>query len=198
MAQKNPEKYFLVDESFIEYSEEASILNKLENQSIPNVIVLKSLSKSHGIPGIRLGFVYTHNEEIFQRIYDNLPIWNLNSFAEHYMEIALKFRNELSISFQKAKKDRDYLIKFLNKINYISEVYESSGSFVSFRINKQEISNYLQSYLLENHNIYIKQLTNIGLEGSNYFRVALVSKPQIDKLIKALEKFSNREITPFK
>lgn len=197
-AQENPEKYFLVDESFIEYSEETSILNKLENKPISNLIVLKSLSKSHGIPGIRLGFIYTHNEEIFQKINENIPIWNLNSFAEHYMEIALKFRNELSVSFQKAKKDRDYLIKFLNKINYISKVYESSGSFVSFRVDNQEISKYLHSYLLKNHNIYIKQLTNIGLEGSNYFRVALVSKPQIDKLIKALEKFSNGEFTPFK
>jgi len=193
-AQKYPKKYFLVDESFIEYSEEESILNNLENQPIFNVIVLKSLSKSHGIPGIRLGFVYTHNNEISQKINENLPIWNLNSFAEHYMEIALKFRSELSKSFQKAKKDRDHLTKFLKKIIFISKVYESSGSFVSFRVDNPEISNKLQSYLLENHNIFIKQLTNLGLESSNYFRVALVSKPQIDKLIEALEDFSDKVI----
>ena len=59
MGSKLSRKIFLVDESFIEYSEEDSILNKLENQPKSNVIVLKSLSKSHGIPGIRLGFVYT-------------------------------------------------------------------------------------------------------------------------------------------
>ena len=195
-AQKFPKKYFLVDESFIEYSEEVSILTELEKLPRSNVIVLKSLSKSHGIPGIRLGFVYTHNKEIFQKIYENLPIWNLNSFAEHYMEIALKFRSELSKSFEKAKKDRDYLIKLLKKINFISEIYESSGSFVSFRVDRNEISKNLQNYLLLNHNIFIKQLTNIGLEGSNYFRVALVSKPLIEKLIKALEEFSNEEVFP--
>ena len=66
---------------------------------------------------IRLGFIYTHNEEIFQRIYENLPIWNLNSFADHYMEIALKFRGELELSFQKAKEDRKILIELLNQIN---------------------------------------------------------------------------------
>ena len=51
--------------------------------------------------------------------------------------------------------------------------------------------------LYENHNIFIKQLTNLGLESSNYFRVALVSKPQIDKLIEALEDFSDKVILPF-
>ena len=102
----------------------------------------------------------------------------------------------MSKSFEKAKKDRDYLTKFLKRINYISEVYESSGSFVSFRVDNQEISRNLQSYLLKNYNIFIKQLTNVGLEGSNYFRVALVSKPQIDKLLKALESLSDKKITP--
>ena len=60
-------------------------------------------------------------------------------------------------------------------------------------IDKQ-ISKNLQSLSLLNHNIFIKQLSNIGLKGSNYFRVALVSKPQIEKLIKALERFSDKEI----
>ena len=89
------------------------------------------------------------------------------------MEIALKFRNELQNSFQLAKEDRKYLINILMNINFISKVYESSGSFVTFRIDDKEISKNFRSYLLLNKNIYIKQLTNLGLNESNYFRVAL-------------------------
>ena len=185
-----PNKYFLIDESFIEYSEEDSIIFDLEKHPSSNVIVLKSLSKSHGIPGIRLGFIYTNNNEIFKKIYENLPIWNLNSFAENYMEIALKFRNDLTNSFKLAKEDRTYLISKLNKIKFISKVFDSAGSFVSFRIDNNDIANNLSSYLLTKHNIFIKHLTNIGLRNKNHFRVALVSKPEIDKLIKAFEKYS--------
>jgi len=186
-----PEKYFLIDESFIEYSEEESILGILESKPTKNIIVLKSLSKSHGIPGIRLGFAYTQNENFYKQIYQNLPIWNLNSFAENYMEIALKFRGELVLSFQKGKEDRKILIELLNQINFISKVYNSSGSFVTFRVDNQNISQNLRSYLISKHNIYLKQLTNEGLGESNFFRVALVSQPEIDKLIKALKGYSN-------
>ncbi len=190
-AKYYPEKYFLIDESFIEYSEEESILQNLEMEPRKNVIVLKSLSKSHGIPGIRLGFVYTQNKEFYKNIYQNLPIWNLNSFAENYMEIALKFRGELTRSFQKAKKDRQNLIELLNQIKFITKVYRSYGSFVTFRVDNQNISQNLRSYLISKHNIYLKQLTNEGLGESNFFRVALVSQPEIDKLIKALKAYSN-------
>lgn len=190
-AKDYPEKYFLVDESFIEYSEEESILKNLEKEPRKNIIVLKSLSKSHGIPGIRLGFVYTQNEDFYTQIYQNLPIWNLNSFAENYMEIALKFRGELATSFQKAKEDRKNLIEYLNQISFISKVYKSSGSFVTFRVDNQNISKNLRYYLIAKHNIYLKQLSNEGLGESNYFRVALVSQPLIDKLIKALNCYSN-------
>ncbi len=190
-AKDYPEKYFLIDESFIEYSEEESILGILESKPTKNIIVLKSLSKSHGIPGIRLGFAYTQNENFYKQIYQNLPIWNLNSFAENYMEIALKFRGELVLSFQKGKEDRKILIELLNQINFISKVYNSSGSFVTFRVDNQNISQNLRSYLISKHNIYLKQLTNEGLGESNFFRVALVSQHEIDKLIKALKAYSN-------
>ena len=110
------------------------------------------------------------------------------------MEIALKFRGELKDSFEKAKKDRDYLISLLKEINYISKVYNSSGSFVSFKIDNENLAKDLSKYLLTHHNIYIKQLNNSGLDKSNYFRVALVSKIKIDKLIKALNDFPTKKI----
>tara|TARA_Y100001933_G_scaffold265191_1_gene336721 strand:+ start:12361 stop:14166 length:1806 start_codon:yes stop_codon:yes gene_type:complete len=191
-VQNYPDKFFIIDESFIEYSEENSIIEYLEENILSNLLVLKSLSKSHGIPGIRLGFVFTQNQNIFKKIYEDLPIWNLNSFAENYMEIALKFRSELKNSFQLAKEDRKYLIKLLKEVSFISKVYESEGSFVSFRIDNKEIQINLRSYLISEHNIFIKQLSNIGLKGSNYFRVALVAKPEINKLIDALHAYSKK------
>ena len=106
------------------------------------------------------------------------------------MEIALKFRGDLELSFQKGKEDRKILIELLNQINFISEVYRSSGSFVTFRVDNQNISKNLRSFLITKHNIYLKQLTNEGLGKSNYFRVALVSLPEIEKLIKALKGYS--------
>ena len=52
--------------------------------------------------------------------------------------------------------------------------------------------------LLQTHTIFIKQLTNIGLEWTNYFRVIFVSKPLINKLIKSSNDFSNKKFFSLK
>lgn len=185
-AKEYPNKIFLIDESFIDYSEEKSILQLIEKEPLQNVIVIKSLSKAHGVPGIRLGYVYTKNLTIYKFIMDNLPVWNINSIAEYFLEISLKFKTDLQKSFELAKSDRNYLINQLTKINYISKVYYSHASFVTFYIEDDSISNGLSDYLILKHNIYLKELSRIKTDKGSYFRVALTDIVNIDYLIKSL------------
>ena len=93
------------------------------------------------------------------------------------------------------KKYKFYPINLINKIYNFSRIYRYSNSLLLSIVKSKAILNELPSYLLKY--IFIKQLTNIGLKISNYFRVDLIYKKQIHKLMKVLENFSNKEIFLF-
>ena len=91
-----------------------------------------------------------------------------------------------------------------SKIQTISVGFEKRIKSLPKKNNKAFFESFDQiffkriiNYLSEIHNIFIKQLTNIGLEWTNYFRVIFVSKPPIDKLIKASNAFSNKNFFSF-
>ena len=68
MIDNYPNKFFIVDESFIEFSDENSIIDHLELSPRNNVIVIRSMSKTYGLPGIRLGFIYSCNAKLISKI----------------------------------------------------------------------------------------------------------------------------------
>jgi len=189
LIESHKEKFFLIDESFIDYSEESSII-KLVRKDVDNFIILKSLSKSYGVPGIRLGYAYTKNIKIYNYIIDNLPIWGMNSLAENFLELSLKYRNELKKSFDKSKQDRYYLVSRLKKVSFINNILDSQASFVTFSVNNFWAKD-LRKYLINNHNIYLKEIININNIGEKYFRVALTDVKGINFFVDSLEKYFN-------
>ena len=189
-AKNNLNKIFIIDESFIDYSDENSIINFLNDDALDNVIVIKSLSKAHGVPGLRLGYIFTRNKELYDYIIKNIPIWNMNSIAEYFLEISLKYKSDLKKSFVSAKKDRDYLIQRLNEISFIDNVFESHASFVTFLVKNKYWSESLSEYLLKTHNIYLKELSRVKEVNSKYFRVALTNVKNIDYFIDSLKMYS--------
>ncbi len=105
-AASHPGTRVLVDESFIDFSGEASIVTWLEREPLPNLVVLASLSKSLGVPGLRLGYLYSPNPAIVADVGRRLPVWNLNAPAEFLLELLLKFRAELAASIEQTVTDR--------------------------------------------------------------------------------------------
>lgn len=191
ISLQNPDKIIVIDESFIEFSREKSIIELLEKNGLTNVIVIRSMSKNYGLPGVRLGFIYTANSFIHEQILSNIPIWNLNSIAEFYMEIILKNKISLLESFENTKKDRDDFILKLNKVVLIDKVFSSEANFILFQINKVKFnSNDLIDYLLNDYNIFIKDITSKFKNDSKfYFRIAVREPDENDKLVLALQKF---------
>jgi len=188
LIEKNPNKMFLVDESFIDYSEESSIFGTVKETS-KNFIILKSLSKAYGVPGLRLGYAYTKNLNLYQYISDNLPIWGINSLAENFLEISLKYREDLKKSFERSKVDRQYLVANLEKIPFINKVFESHSSFVTFSIEDSFWSLNLRTYLINKFNIYLKEILINDDTSIKYFRVALTDMKGIDFFIDSLKKY---------
>ena len=129
LASAHPERVFIVDESFVDFSDEPSVIPSVESLGLSNVIVLKSLSKCLGVPGLRLGFVYTSHQEMMSRLWEGIPIWNVNSIAENFLEVILKHRVSLEESFRRVCSDRVAFASRLEEVPIVEKVFASGANF---------------------------------------------------------------------
>lgn len=177
----NPHILFILDESFIEFSEEKSLIYFLEDQPLDNIIVIKSMSKTYGLPGIRLGYIYLNNMNLMDIFKKQLPIWNNNSISEFYLEVILKHKNSLEESFHLTKRDRSEMKQMLSSVDCIEKIMDSGANFLTVRLNG--IYSNIVKYMIVNYNIYIKDITNKFKSSEfQYIRLA-VRKPLENKLL---------------
>lgn len=191
LADRYPEKLFVVDESFIEFSSERSLIPSLEDVSRENILVIKSMSKTHGIPGIRLGFVYTRNAALLKRIEREIPIWNLNGIAEFYLEILLKNKSALTKSFVQTAKDRAIFSEQLAELGVFDRVFPSGGNYLLVRgVASTFPTRSLVEYLLSEYSIYIKDVTEkMSDPDFLYFRIAVRLPSENAQLLSAIRQY---------
>ena len=129
------------------------------------------MSKSHGFPGVRIGYVYSNNLNLISDIKKSLPVWNFNSFAEYFLEIMLKYRNEFKISIDKTIYDRQDFIKNMKLQKWVNKVFDSSADFILVETDIKILN--LVSILLHQDSIYIRDISTKFNDGKSYFRFAV-------------------------
>lgn len=128
LARSNPGVVILVDESFLGFSNEPSLLDRLGE--LPNVIVLCSLSKTMGVPGLRIGYVASADRAMLAAIRTEMPIWAANSLAERFLEFSLKYRSDLAESLERTLQDREAFRQRLAAEPCIDVRRDTEGNFV--------------------------------------------------------------------
>lgn len=149
------------DESFIDFAEKNlryTLLNQEILEKYPNLIVVKSISKSYGVPGLRLGVLANADSDLIQQIKKTNSIWNINSFGEYYLQIYEKYSKTYASACDKIADERNRFIKELSSIKNL-KVYPSQANFILCKLSGDNNSRKLAIDLLENCNIYIKDLT---------------------------------------
>ena len=187
LADKNIK--LIVDESFVDFVDVEDNPTLLEEGILcdnPNLYVVKSISKSFGVPGIRLGILASDDLELIADIKKDVAIWNINSFAEFYLQIYEKYSKNYSTALKKFKSARDKYIKDLSSLDGI-RVIPTQANYVTCEIISGKTITQLAQDLLEK-NIFIKDLsTKKGFDGRNYIRIAVKNEEDNDKLIAALK-----------
>jgi histidinol-phosphate/aromatic aminotransferase/cobyric acid decarboxylase-like protein len=193
-AEKHTDKTVIADESFIEFADVPSVLSLIEKKPLNNILIIKSLSKSLGVPGIRLGYAYSCNAELMKYLRTQVPIWNMNSIAEHYLEIILKHRNALKKSFDQTAKDRaSFYWRLTNGCPVVERVYPSAGNFLLVELKAKALSAaQLTDQLLEKHSIYVKDVTDKLSNGKSYVRLAVRLPEENERLVAALRDSINK------
>ena len=180
----------IVDESFVDFSDNFESNSLIHNDILegnPNLIVIKSISKSYGVPGLRLGILATSDEKIIDCIKKNIAIWNINSFAEYYMQIFGKYQKCYREACYQFIKERERFQKEMDKVSFV-RVIPSQANFFMIELTGRYTSNELSSVLLKRFNILIKSCnTKHGLENKNYIRIAVRNRIDNDRLLDALK-----------
>lgn len=182
--------FFVVDESFVDFSEDFRNNSLLHNeilQAYPNLAVMKSISKSYGVPGLRLGILASSDEELINWMKHDVSIWNINSFAEFYMQIFGKYQKDYDRACQKFIAERKRFMARLTDIPFL-RVIPSQANYFLCQITEKYTSEELTRRLLMDFNILIKDCDNKdGLKNKNYVRIAVRDQKDNDTLVDALK-----------
>lgn len=180
----------IVDESFVDFAEEEDsslISNEILNENA-NLIVMKSISKSYGVPGLRLGVLASSDDELISQMKKDVAIWNINSFAEFYMQIEEKYKKDYAVALDKLKEARKALTSELLKFSSL-RVIPSQANYITVELLDGITSKGLTKVLLHKHNIFIKDLSSKINRGEKQFvRIAVRDLEDNAKLIEALKK----------
>jgi histidinol-phosphate/aromatic aminotransferase/cobyric acid decarboxylase-like protein len=164
------------------------MMDRLRDRPLDNVVVLKSLSKCYGVPGLRLGFLYTTDRELLARCAADVPIWNMNSMAEFFLEVILQHRRALAQSFRQTMTDRDEFASALASVPAVERVFPSGANFLLTRIaGGRRAAAALAEALLADHAIYVKDVSARFPDGHGYWRVAVRLPEENRRLVTLLE-----------
>ncbi len=180
----------IVDESFVDFTEnhkDNSLLHNEILESNPNLMVMKSISKSYGVPGLRLGVFATSDKEIIAKMKKDVAIWNINSFAEYYMQIFAKYEKDYQEACDKFIEERTLFFNELQKIPFL-RVIKSQANYFLCEVTVKYTSTELTRILLEKAVILIKDCsTKSAFDGKNYIRIAIRDRKDNSRLVEMLK-----------
>lgn len=178
----------VVDESFVDFAEEedSSLLEQRLLKENPHLVVVKSISKSYGIPGLRLGILASGNTELIVSLKQDVAIWNINSFAEFYMQIAEKYAGDYKAALSLLRNERSRFQKKLEKIPGL-RVIPSQGNYIMLEITNGMTAAELTKRMFAKHSLLLKDLTG-KVTGGEFLRIAVRTEEDNDKLIDAFRK----------
>jgi threonine-phosphate decarboxylase len=175
----------IVDESFIDFAGDPipSLLPVADRFS--NLLIVRSMSKHCGVPGLRLGYCYSANLYVLNRLRRFVPTWNLNTLAQYFLSLLPPTDGEYHEGRKRLIADVRCLYGALRSIPWI-DVYPTGANFVLFKIKNGMTATELQARLLAEHGMYVRDCSNkVGMDNL-HIRVASQGREKDARLVEAL------------
>lgn len=181
----------VIDESFVDFADiKQSLMNVDFLKQYPDVVIIKSISKTYGVAGLRLGVAASGDENKINALKKELSIWNINSFAEFFMQIASHFESDYILSLNYFKKERERFFNDLKSLKHL-HVIPSFANYFLCEIKKPFLVENLMHDLFQK-NILIKNCSSKkAFENKPYVRIAIKDKESNLKLFFCLKEFFN-------
>lgn len=180
----------IVDESFVDFSvgwENNTLLHNDILEAYPHMMIMKSISKSYGVPGIRLGILCSADIKMISQIKKMVSIWNINSFCEFFMQIYTKYEKDYKNACDKFIKERNDFESKLRQISFL-RVIPSQANYFLVEVLPPFTANGLVLKMLKEFNILMRDCSNKGgFNGKQYMRIAVRDHKDNTKLIESLK-----------
>lgn len=186
-------RLIIVDESFMDFADEdiPTLLPHIKHH--PNMIVVRSMSKHCGVPGLRLGYCCTTNLELLKRLRQLTPVWNVNTLGEYFISQLADTDAEYQKARLKVIRDVRFLYEQLKDINGFY-TYKTGSNFVLIKVLCGINATELQHILLEEYHLYVRDCSNkVGIDNL-HIRVASQGERKDKLLIEALKEISKKLI----
>ena len=180
----------IIDESFVDFSEGTPNNTLLSNdilESYPHLIVVKSISKSYGVPGLRLGIMASGDMDFITWLKKDVAIWNINSLGEFYMQIFGKYEKNYQQACVQFMNERERFMKELAAIPFL-RVLPSQANYFLCEVLPPYTSRQLTELLLEKFDILIKDCSGKNaMKGRNFIRIAVRDERDNNALVAAMK-----------
>lgn len=179
----------VIDESFIDFADPDKRYTLLNNDVLnrfDNLIVVKSISKSFGVPALRLGVLASSNAKILSELRSLMQVWNINSFAEYYLQIYNLYASQYAKACDSIAYERNRFIRELQDVKSI-RVYPSQANYLMIDLGDTNSYEFCVR-MLNDYNILVKDLSSKNyFKGKNFVRVAIRNEQDNDAIIKAMK-----------
>ncbi|KAB2833909.1 MAG: threonine-phosphate decarboxylase [Candidatus Brocadia sp.] len=186
MAQQHPHIIFVVDEAFIDFVDEPERYSVIgETGTTGNLIVVRSLTKFYGFPGLRIGYLVAR-PDVAKKLMEYKEPWSVNTFAQHAAMVALEDREFVLKSRELIFREQSYLFSELSGIGGLVP-YKPTANYISIKIRSDGVtSSWLRKELL-GRGIAIRDCSNFTGLNNTYFRVAVRTREENMRLVDALK-----------
>ena len=182
----------IVDESFVDFVEAdgpTTLIDLSVLETNPHLVVVKSISKSYGVPGLRLGILTSGDRTLIALLKKEVSIWNINSFGEFFLQIYEKYHKDYLKGCAAFRKERDMFMRQLKEIPFL-RVIPSQANYFMCELSGGFTSKDLAVRLLADYNILIKDCSGkAAFGGKDYIRLAVRNSKDNHRLVDALKAF---------
>ena len=180
----------VVDESFVDFAEPELRFTLLDNEILerfPHLLVMKSISKSYGVPGLRLGVCAGSDTAWIEQMRGLLPVWNINSFGEYFFQIFGLYASQYHAACDEIVRQREEMLRRLGQFSFLTP-YPSQANYIMCRVDGIG-SKELVSRILKEDDLLLKDLSaKNGFDGRSFIRIAVRDADDNEALYRALEK----------
>ncbi len=186
---RTPETIFVMDASYAPYSTLPQLTPK-EGVSLPNLVMLHSMTKQFGVPGLRLGYV-TASPTLLSRLRPLAPPWAVNQMALDAGLYLLDHEADLPLPVQMLNGERERMARGLVRMGGV-EVYSSDCHILLCRLGEGMKACELKDYLALRHGILIRNASNFRGLDEGCFRLAVQDPEENDELLRAVNLWMTR------
>ena len=184
-------RLIMVDDSFIDFANSEPTPSAMEMiWDFPNLVIIKSISKAYGIPGLRLGYAMSGNRDVTASLRQDVPIWGINSLAQFFLEEMETFRQEFKDSCQRTRRATEVLFKGLQTVSFL-QPYPTQGNFVLCRILNGLSATELTARLFKEFRILINDCSRKRGLDSRFVRMASRTEQENRELVQVLRSLAD-------